>query len=84
VDEQLIADTVLTTFCDWSHDTGRTFDGLMKRLEASLTGKRLIVNLSGNQRRYEHYMTNETTKAYEGVLNIATGARDEGDVSGSE
>lgn len=79
-----VAAAVLTAVRTWSHDEGRTFEGLMIRLESILSGKKTETDLGGSQRRIKWHRANGDDVAFEGTIDIETEARGASDVTGSE
>lgn len=61
----------------WIHDTGRTFIGLMGRLEAFISGK--ATGLVGSTASF--YRADGTTVSLSAAQTVSTGARDAADVS---
>lgn len=61
----------------WVHDSGRTFIGLMGRLEAFVSGK--ATGLTGAIARF--YRADSTTVSFLANQNVGAGTRDAADVS---
>lgn len=78
--EGATADDFVTALMAFSHDTSATVLGLLKRLEALVSGK--ATGLKGPLARF--YLRDGTTVAIEAVQDVAAGTRATADISGSE
>lgn len=74
--------TIVAAIQAMSHDTGRTFDGLCKRLEAFVANKYTQTGTSPIHRKF--YRVDGVTVAFEGDFDPTAGTRNAADVTGSE
>lgn len=73
---------VMSVMAAYEHDTGVTLGGLWERMEAFLSGQRVVTS-AGSSDHFQ-YLNKDGDVAYEANLNKTTGDRAASDVTGSE